>query len=80
MAERDSFVKLKMEHDFTFSNRIFCLNVYNQILKKCFALIFDRLSFYFDLTDKLYFQYKVFSLYESFQCEQVLMHFFNCKV
>ena len=48
-------------------------------MKKCFDLIFDRLSFYFDLANKLYFQYRVFSLYESFQCDQVLIHFFNCS-
>ena len=68
-----------MEHYFTFSNRIFCLNVCNQSLTECFDLIFDRLNFYFYLIDKLYFQYIVFSLYESFQCEQVLIHLFNCS-
>ena len=69
----------KMEHYFTFSNRIFCLNVCNQSLTECFDLIFDRLNFYFYLIDKLYFQYIVSSLYESFQCEQVLIHLFNCS-
>ena len=63
----------KMEHYFTYLNRIFCLNVYNQSLKECFDLIFDRLSVYFDLADKLYFQYRVFSLFRVFSID----HYFK---
>ena len=62
-----------MEHYFTCLNRIFCLNVYNQSLKECFDLIFDRLSVYFDLADKLYFQYRVFSLFRVFSID----HYFK---
>ena len=55
-----ALLNIKMKRYLTFSSRTLCSNIYNQCLKDCFDLIFERFSFYFDLADKLYFQYRVF--------------------
>lgn len=62
-----------------FLSKFFLLNSYTQHLIECFQPIFDKLSFYLDLSDKLYSQYRLSLLRESFQCEQILIHLFNCS-
>lgn len=62
-----------------FLSKFFLLHNYTQHLTECFQSIFDRFSFYLDLSDKLYSQYRLSLLRKSFQCEQILIHLFNCS-